>query len=167
MSKDTFREDLLALLFHLRVSQLMISAVRTDDYTDDKTRTIRRLAKEVHMKMDWFVGVVGKILDDPSVVKELNSRDDKIINILNLIQFVTDFKGDLSNEFDFLTSMENRKDFFWQAWKKGWESSADHGTVRPQRIYDEFQEWYSKTFASNIQSLENKLTWKQQPQGQL
>lgn len=152
MSDDTFREDLLTLLFHLRISQLMITIMTQNVHVDTpERRAIKRLSKEVFAKMDWYVGVVNKILQDPDIVQELAVRDDKLANIANISQFVASYQGDLSNEMDLLTNSSWRKELFRDAWTRGAEY------MRTPTDYEGFELWYNSIFPNNITSLQTQL----------
>lgn len=133
----------------------MITVLREGSHArdNDNTKLLRRIVKEPFQKIEWFVGVALKVMGE-RMRQDLETRDDKVANIANMVDLIASMEEDVTNAVDLLTSKSRHKEIFWDAWRKGWESSADHGGVRPGRIYDEFEQWYKKAFPNNISSLQ-------------
>lgn len=149
-TNDTFKEDLLAVLFHMRISHLMLTILRDNTHGADNPgyKQIKRLVKKPLHKLDWFIGVALKITDDPELKHELENRDDKLSNIANIAEYIAAYEGDITNEINFMMSTHWRKDFMWKCWQSAQKETAD---VTPNR--GAFEQWYLKMFPNNITSL--------------
>lgn len=149
-TNDTFKEDLLAVLFHLRISQLMLTVLRDNTHYKDNIEyyKIRKKASEPLHKLDWYIETSLRILNDPELKAELDSRDDKLSNIANMAEYIARHDGDITNEINFMMSTHWRKDFMWRCWQEAQKQTAD---VIPSRMA--FENWYHKVFPNNITSL--------------
>jgi hypothetical protein len=132
----------------------MAQVFRDSPGSEDNTESIvlSKLILEVYRKMDWFCGMAVKITADPRLKTELETRDDKIFAIGNLVELVARENVSMENVTDLITSPSMFRDFFWQCWK----SAQADASERPVKK-ESFDKWFDTTFPSPKQFINERI----------
>lgn len=139
MTERPFTEETLALLLHLRLAQLLLGEMKDTQSQIPDINRIRKLAKEVFQKIDWFCEVSNKIMKGQ--IKPIEAEwDNRLSGIATITTFIaTHPKSSLINHVDFIASEAARKDLLWKCWL------ASRGNDRYGQDREEFLDWYDKT----------------------
>lgn len=142
MTERPFTEETLALLLHLRLAQLLLGDMKDTKSQIPDINRMRKLAKEVFQKIDWFCEVSNKIMKGE--LKPIEAEwDDRLASISNITRFIATHPGDLSSDVDFITSVAAKREFFWQCWCSG---VVQAGGEVDQVSRWKFDDWYKDTF---------------------
>lgn len=138
---ENFRDDLVRLMFHSRITELMAlnvhkSPLRGDTMVD---KVIKTGAQSVYNKLGHFMltvstmapanAVEGAILEDIS--EDMDPFGHKMNNIANVTTIIARSKRDYTDRIDFVFSKARQKDILKRCWK------AAKGNL------DGFEEYYT------------------------
>jgi hypothetical protein len=147
-AEEHFRDNLVRMLTFMRTTQLMIELFQESRLIQEegKYRPLRRLSKETHSKLEWFIGVVKKMAGEDAefLIEQMGIDEDKIGDVAELADVVLRTKGPTSKEVTLLTSETSRRELF----KKSWTQSRI--AISPKMVVDEeeFDNWYREEFPS-------------------
>lgn len=156
--RDQLSDELMSVVLHLRVSQLMMNIFRENPIIQEASedlpailkahvREVNELSERMIRKVEWFTNKTGRLLGDKNAelyARYTNLSGDIVANICNLTGYVVDRpRKDINNQVDLLVNAGRRKEMFRNAWRVAIESEGrkwnDLDTTR-------FDAWYNTQF---------------------